>query len=289
MRRRVVGLIRLVHPFPSILDGLVTAAIALVAGGGLVVAATLGIAMTALQFSIGAVNDVVDADRDVRNQPTKPIPAGVVPRDQALAVAIVALATGLVLSAALGPAVLLVALAGAGVGVLYDVALKGTAWAWLAYALGIPLLPVYAWLGATGSLPAAFLVLVPIAALEGAALALANPLADVDHDRRSGTATPAVRLGMGPAWRVTAILQGLTVVLAVGSLLVLAGGDGPRGLVGGSLVLVGSVIVAVGVGLSRPDRVGRLPRRQLGWELQAFGASVIAVGWVLAVLVGRGG
>ena len=31
---------------------------------------------------------------------------------------------------------------------------KGTAWSWLPFAVGIPLLPVYGWLGAAGALPA---------------------------------------------------------------------------------------------------------------------------------------
>ena len=37
-----------------------------------------------------------------------------------------------------------------GVGLLYDLRLRGTALSWFPFAVGIPLLPVYAWLGATG-------------------------------------------------------------------------------------------------------------------------------------------
>ncbi len=280
MRRLLAGLARLVHPFPSILDGLVTAAIAFVAGGGLLAATILGVAMTWLQFGIGAVNDVVDAERDARDQPTKPIPAGAIGPDAALVVAIGSLSIGLVLSSIFGPAVLLVAIVGTGAGLLYDVALKGTAWAWAPYAVAIPLLPVYAWLGATGSLPAPFIVLVPVASLEGAALALANPLADVDPDRRSGTATPAVRLGRQRTWWATAALQTAVVGLALGSLAILDGST-----TGTAIAVGGGGVILAGLFLSRPGPAARLPRRQLGWEAQAVGAGVVAVGWVLAVLV----
>ncbi len=290
MGRTLVGLVRLVHPFPSILDGLVVVAIAFVAGAGPSSAVILGIAMTALQFGIGAANDVVDADRDARDQPSKPIPAGAIGRDRALAVAIVAVATGLALSAAFGPVVLVVALIGTGVGLGYDVALKGTAWAWVAYAVGIPLLPVYAWVGATGSLPVAFLFFLPAAAVEGAALALANPLTDLEGDRRAGVATPAVRLGAGLAWRLTATLQVAAVGIAVGSLVLLGGSSAEPSapverLLGTGLALSGSALIGVGVWLSHPGTSWRPPRRQLAWEIQAIGAGTLAVGWILAVLV----
>ena len=49
------------------------------------------------------------------------------------------------------------------IGYGYDLAFKGTAWSWLPFAVGIPLLPVFGWLGATGGLPASFAVLLPVA------------------------------------------------------------------------------------------------------------------------------
>src|SRR5450759_5250112 len=70
------GVVRLVHPFPSILDGLVVGLVALVGGGGPGTAAVLGLSMTLLQFAIGALNDIVDARRDAGRTPPKPIPAG---------------------------------------------------------------------------------------------------------------------------------------------------------------------------------------------------------------------
>src|SRR4051812_33624485 len=72
------GLIRLGHPFPSLLDGVVVAGIALIAGADPLTAVQLGVSMTALQVSIGTVNDIVDAPRARVAKPGKPIPAGVV-------------------------------------------------------------------------------------------------------------------------------------------------------------------------------------------------------------------
>ncbi len=67
-RNALGGLVRLVHPFPILLDGIVSGAVALLAGGDAPTALRLGVAMVALQASIGALNDVVDAPIDVRPQ-----------------------------------------------------------------------------------------------------------------------------------------------------------------------------------------------------------------------------
>src|SRR6478752_9445099 len=57
----LAGFVRLTHPFPSLLDGLVVAAVALIAGAHAGTAVALGVSMTALQVSIGTLNDIVDA------------------------------------------------------------------------------------------------------------------------------------------------------------------------------------------------------------------------------------
>ena len=84
----------------------------------------------------------------------------------------------------------------------------------------------------TKSVFAAFLVLVPAAALAGAAIALGNALVDPDDDRASGAATPAVRLGPGRAWRLTVGLYGLVLLLAFGTLLWLGAVAPGTGLAG---------------------------------------------------------
>ena len=112
--------------------------------------------MTALQASIGTLNDLVDAPRDAGHKPGKPIPAGLVPGAAARVVVVATAGLGLALSAPSGGSTVALAALVLAIGYAYDLAFKGTAWSWLPFAVGIPLLPVFGWLGATGTLPASF-------------------------------------------------------------------------------------------------------------------------------------
>jgi 4-hydroxybenzoate polyprenyltransferase len=275
--RRLAGLARLTHPFPSLLNGAVTTAFALLAGATPATAGRLGIAMVSLQAAIGALNDLVDAPRDAGLKPGKPIPAGLVSPVTARLVVVGGAALGIGLSLPSGPATMAVALLILIVGGLYDLRFKGTPWSWLPFALGIPLLPVYAWMGATGRLPAAFAILVPAAALAGAGLAIANALADVERDRAAGTRSVATRLGPRLAWTVHAALHAAVVGLAVGGL---AGFGGTwQGL---TPVAAGAAVVAAGVALSAS---GRPSLRERGWELEAVGIGILGASWLAAVVL----
>lgn len=276
---RLVGLARLVHPFPSALDGLVTAGIALAAGGDPAAAIRLGLSMTAIQFSIGTLNDLVDAERDTVGQPGKPLPASLVSRRQAWLVFTVTAAGGPALALPSGLPTTLVALAGGGIGYLYDLRLKGTAWSWIGFALGLPLLPVFAWLGATGELPAPLALFAMLAGVAGAGLAVANAVADLDRDRAAGADSIAVRLGRARAGALVAGLQATVVAGALASLVGLAGDGGGWWPVAAGL---GTLVLGVGVGLTlRPLR-----RAELGWEVQGAGLGLLAVGWTGAVVLG---
>ena len=272
---RLGGLFRLVHPFPSLLDAAVTAAVAAIAGAGAALIALLAAAMLLVQLGIGAANDWADAGADETAQPGKPVPSGLVRRPIAARIAFGAAAAGLALAALVGPAPLAIAGAGLGAGLAYDLRLKGTRWSWVPYAVGIPLLPVFAWVGATGSLPAPFAALVPIAMLAGAALAVANALVDVERDRGAGTETVATSLGPARARRIGALLQGLVVGAGLGS-AVAFGGD-PAWV---ALAAAGSVIVLAGLAIGGG---GRLAARRRAWEAQAVGAGVLAGGWIGAL------
>jgi 4-hydroxybenzoate polyprenyltransferase len=256
-----------------LLDGIVTAGLARVAGAGPNRAALLGLAMVSLQVSIGALNDVLDAERDRGRKPGKPIPAGLVGRGTALAVVAAGLVVGLAASAVAGSAVLVVALVGTAVGWAYDFRLKTTAWAWLPFALGLPLLPIFSWVGATGRIPPAFGVLVPLATVAGAGAALLNGLADIDRDRAAGVATPAVRLGARRARLLSTALLGLAGVGAVGSLA----GIGAQGW-SWVAVVSGLVLVAAGLALAGSSSGAR---RERGWEASVIGLGLVAIGWVL--------
>jgi 4-hydroxybenzoate polyprenyltransferase len=254
-------------------------ALALIAGAGWPRAVLLGLAMVALQVSIGTVNDLADVERDRGHKTGKPLPRGLVGRDTAITLAATALVVGLGLSAVAGLWTAVVALAGVSVGYAYDLRLKGTAWSWLPFAVGLPLLPVYAWVGATGSLPAAFGVLIPLAVLAGAAVALLNGLVDVERDEAAGLATVAVRLGPRRARAIAAALVAVVIGAVAVSLAVVGAGVQAWLLagVGAGLAVVGVVVVG--------DRSNA--RRERGWEAGAIGLGLLAAGWAIG-FAGRG-
>ena len=131
------------------------AAIALIAGAEPLTAVGLGISMTALQVSIGTLNDIVDAPRDRGCEAGQADPGR--PRVAARRPCVLAVASGGVGLALVGwrravrdPRSLLLGVVVLAIGYAYDLVFKGTAWSWLPFAVGIPLLPVYGWVGATG-------------------------------------------------------------------------------------------------------------------------------------------
>ncbi len=230
--------------------------------------------MTALQVSIGALNDIVDAPTDAVGNPAKPIPAGLAP-SAAWAVMIGGAGIGLGLTAATGPAVAIVAGAGLMVGYAYDLWFKGTIWSWVPFAVGIPLLPVFAWLGGAGSLPDAFSVLLPMAVLAGAGIAVANARADLDRDRAAGVDSVAIRLGDRRAWVVNTVLLAVVVAIALGSMW------GRSASTFEIAAAIGAGMV-IGLGIVAGYRSG--PRgRQRAWETQAIGLGLLAAAWLAGV------
>jgi len=258
---------------------LATAGLALVAGAPVARAAVLGLAMLCLQASIGALNDLRDLDRDRGRKPAKPLPRGLVSVPAARLIAGTGLAAGLLLSLAGGPPAVAVALAGAATGYAYDLGLKTTAWSWLPFAAGVPLLVLFAWLGAGAALPGAFLLLVPLALAGGAALALSNELADDERDRGTGLRTAVGALGRRRAWQADLVLQATVIVVALGSLIVGGAAIESIGVADGSAALT-----MIEVALSRGHRP---TTRERGWELQAIGLAGLGLAW-LAGLAGRG-
>ncbi len=281
---RIGGTVRLVHPFPSILDGLVVATVALVGGGGAATAAVLGLSMTLLQFAIGTLNDIVDAPRDAGAKPGKPIPAGYVGLRTAKMVAIGSAAGGLALASTGGPALVLLAAVGLSIGAWYDLRAKGTASSWLPLAVGVPLLPVYGWYGATGELPGIFLVIVPVAAVAGAALAIANAIVDMERDEASGITSIALALG---ARRAAVIVVLLHLVVAVVALATAVALGAPAGWVVAVLVTAAGPLGGAVLGLVAALREGT-GYRELAWEIQAVGTGLLGVAW-LGALSATGG
>ena len=235
--------------------------------------------MVLLQASVGALNDLVDAPSDAGRKPGKPIPAGLVAPAAARWIAALAGVAGVLLAVPSGWATVGLAVLLLGLGYAYDLWFKGTTWSWLPFALAIPLFPTYGWLGAAGSLPPIWAVLLPTAMLAGAALAVANAMVDVERDRAAGLASVAIRLGRDRAALVNLGLLGVVWVLAVVTL----------GLVGELVpwalaALGGGAVALVGWRLLRRDEPSV---RERGWEAEAVGVALLAAGW-LAAITGAG-
>lgn len=273
---RVPPVLRLVHPFPSVLNALLVFGIAVVAGGALEIAAQLAFSMLGIQFCIGAVNDLFDEQLDAQSKPFKPIPAGLVSRRTAWIVAWAAGAVGLLLAVLIAPPDLLpLAMAATmlGAGLVYDVRLKRTAFGWICFAVAFPILPVFAWYGATGTLPPRWEVLIPVAALAGPALQLSNGLIDIETDAAAGVRTFAVALGRRRSLVAMAILLVVIHLLAWLTLPAEAPAIVPvLSGISGALALGGLVASA------QSEQI----MREIGWTAQASSIAVLALSWLLA-------
>ena len=169
--------------------------------------------MAALQFAIGALNDIIDAPADA-GRVRKPIPSGRSP--WSLPEASWSPPSSSVSLSARRRVLRSLHSRSSSSGSAWPMTSGRRApWSWLPFAVGIPLLPVYGWVGATGSPPGFFAVLVPMAVLAGAALAIANARVDLDADRASGTRSVATALGAERSWWLGAFLMAGATLLGV--------------------------------------------------------------------------
>jgi len=237
--------------------------------------------MLCLQFAIGAANDLADASRDRLTRSDKPLVAGLVRTGEARAVLAVSALAGLAWAASAGIPALALALTGLGDGLLYDLRLKGTALSWLPFAAGVALLPAYAWLGATGSLPPAFWAIALLALLAGTSLALANAVADLQHDALAGVASVATVLGRRGSITANGLLLAVLQLAVAASTA--AAGSYPLSAMA-MAEAAGAVLGWAGL-LATASANERLSR--LGWEIQAVGVAVMGAAW-MAILAAAG-
>ena len=188
-------------------------------------------------------------------------------------------AVGLAAAAQVSLPTLALAVCGACIGVLYNVWLKRTALSWLPFALGVSIIPAFAWSTVGREIPAPVLALSLTALPGGAALALQNSLADRALDLQSGMRSAAVRLGELQWWHViggsigacfvatqsiVVPLMGVAVftVATVGattaaSILVDRSGIGPQGHIHpSSHRIVAGFIAVIAIAVSVSDRFG---------------------------------
>jgi 4-hydroxybenzoate polyprenyltransferase len=267
---RQLNALRLVHPFPSLLNSALVLSLALMAGADAARATLLAGGMLGLQFCIGTVNDLFDESVDRATKPWKPVASGVVSRRAAWATALITGGGGFALSAASGPLITLMWLVMLACGLAYDVRLKATPWAWLCFSVAFAILPVYAWVGAAGQWPPRPEFLLPLAALAGPMIQISNGLADLERDAAAKLPTLATRLGR----------RGSLIV--IGGLLSAIHGLAWATIAGAGTLIplaTASALALVGFSLSAARRPGW---REAGWMVQACAIALLAIAWVLS-------
>jgi 4-hydroxybenzoate polyprenyltransferase len=264
-----------VHPAPSVIVSAAVLGLAWAAGAPLLEALLLGFAMLGFQFSIGALNDLVDAPADARAKPGKPLPAGAIGTSAVVVIVAVGALVGLIGSAWFGPLVLALGAVGLSCGVAYDLVARRYDLGWLCLSLALPVLLLWTWAAATGALPPGWPLLLPLAALAGSALHLANSLVDMETDQAAGRSSLATRLGARRGPRVLAWL--FTGVYGLAWLALIAIGSFNAAVV--ALGLLASVLAVGGVAASwRPGARSR----EAGWLLQAGALALLALTWTIA-------
>lgn len=264
--------VRVVHPAPSFIVATAVAVLAAIGEASAAEVVTLAVAMLGFQFSIGALNDIADADADRLAAAHKPIPSGIVSTRGAAVIAGSGALVGVGLSSSFGPVVVLLGVAGWGCGATYDLGLRRAGLGWLAFAAALPLLLAYTWT-ATGAFPAGWPALLLVAAVAGPMLHLANSLVDPQTDARTSRRTLATTLGH----RRARITLSLLVLLVLGLAVLAIASQGPVAPARSAAFLLGAAIVLVGVALGWAST----PRwREAGWLLLASGMIPIVAAWV---------
>lgn len=220
------------------------------------------------QFGVGAFNDYCDAGLDALSKPGKPIPAGLVPHQGALAAAAVFVLLTLALAASFGAASLALGSLATVAGLLYDFPLKRTAFSWLPYVLGLPVLPLWAW-SAVGVLPDAARWAYPVGALLALGLHLANALPDDAADRAAGTGGLVQLIGRGYSVLLLFGSFGLASGLAM---VLLWSTDSPMP---GARALY---LLGVAVGTTALLLAARSASSRAAFKLLAVGCALLAVG-----------
>jgi protoheme IX farnesyltransferase len=267
----VPAALRLIHPAPAAAVVLLSGALALIlarqAGRPLGwPVALIILSVAGSQVATGAFNDWADRERDAGLRPEKPIPAGELRPDAALAIGIGGLAAQLISSALLGPLPLLLGGIGVGSALLYDLVLSRTPLSILPYVVSFGVLPAWIASGIGLSIDrvaGAIALIGPFAA----AAHLANTLRDFPLDAAAGSRNLAQLLG-----------PGLTRWLAVGLALGVGAGVGYAFALGGRLSPASAALGALGLAAVA---IGATGTRRL-WPAMLVAGVCWTIAWALA-------
>jgi len=195
---KALGFFLLSHPLPVLLHIVAVTVFTLLAAWSRPVWWVIVLVIAAhgaMQISIAMINDYCDRELDAASKPEKPIPRGLVSPREALIVGLVLIGVMILLLLPLPPLALLVSLCYLALGQGYNLGLKSTPLSGVVFALAMPLIPLYAFVGVGRALPFLFW-LVPVGFLLGVALNLAYSLPDLEEDAANSTRTLAVVLGV---------------------------------------------------------------------------------------------
>lgn len=236
--RRLASLVRIEHTVFALPFAYVGAFLAVGGRPGVADIVWVSIAMVGARTLAMALNRLVDAELDARNPRTanRELPAGTLTRGQVFALCAVALAVFLVAVSQLDPVVRYLWPIPVAMFVVYPY-LKRFTWlchAWLGACLGLA--PLGAWLAVSGEALWEAWVIGGAVAMWVAGFDLFYSLFDLEHDRRAGLHSWAVRFGERGVFRGARVSHGLAVAL-----LAAAG----AGLDVGALYWLGVVATAV--------------------------------------------
>jgi 4-hydroxybenzoate polyprenyltransferase len=286
MRRRtladlVVGFWKLAHVEPI---ALILAAVALFAvraswphpPWGIILLLLAG--QAALQFSIGILNDYCDRDLDAAGGKNKPIVLGLIRPHEALLAGLFMIAVMFGILLPLSLFALLAALGYLVLGQVYNLGLKSTPVSGILFALAMPLLPLYAFAG-VGHIPSMVIWFVPIGALLGVALNLANALLDLEEDAASNANTLAVTLGVKGSFIACPLLI-VPAAILIAALTISQSVPAQLWIILSILGLtgLGLLIMLLFFGQDKPRQT-----RRVYFYLVALICLTVAGGWLIAV------
>lgn len=216
--RRLASLVRIEHTVFALPFAYVGAFLASAGWPGIADVVWVTVAMIGARTLAMALNRLVDAELDARNPrtATRELPSGALKRGQVLALCAASLAVFLVAISQLDPVVRYLWPIPVAMFVVYPY-LKRFTWLchfWLGACLALA--PIGAWLAVSGEAPWEAWIIGGAVLLWVAGFDLFYSLFDLEHDRREGLHSWAVRFGEGGVFRgARALHVGAVVLLAV--------------------------------------------------------------------------
>lgn len=282
--RRALGLLLVTHPIPSAMYVVAVALFALLAAAAshrpldpwLLARTLAGVACA--QIAIGTLNDYRDRELDARSKPSKPLVSGLVTPRMALAQVLVATLLVLVLFTPLGPLPLLLGVLIEGLGVAYDLWFKGTLVSGLLYAIYFPLIPLLAWT-VFGRYQPFLPWILPVGAVLGLAMNIANSLPDLEADLAAGVRGLPHLLGLRLGLLLALLAPPVVALLLLALSLLRIVPARPLGLAIAILAALLSALVPLALYLRRPTPA----TLRTNFYVQALGVVALATAWFAAV------